>query len=469
MSTRITACLLGALLSSACGGESPIAQGESAHTEIPCTSHEAAPGSPRAYFAPFDPVEHEVLCLLDRAQTEVVVAHYNIRRESYLNKLVELKDRGVDVRVAVDAGNAAADYNVGDDFLEAHGIPLVRTRPSSSALMHLKVSVIDQSYAMTGSFNWNGTAALANDENMIVFREPAVVDAYRQEVLEVLGEESASDQGGQLTDEVSLHFVPEVRADTIIIEQIEAARHSIDIAMFTLTHDPVRDALIDALEDPSRDVRVRLVIEGDRAGGDDADIEAAGGLVIRQPNRIGEFSAMHQKYAVFDGERVISGATNWTFSGTRRNAEDLLVLSDPELVARYQKNFADLLAVYGELEDDVTGADDTSPTLFNAIAGDTEWGELIAVTGDHPALGSWDPWQGVKMDTSTSMFPSWTGTVPLPAGTRVEFKYVLLSPSGAVRWEPGPNRVLVTPATGRAFVTSGAYGDTSDNRRPSDP
>lgn len=461
--------LLGASLVSACGGEPPIAQGESANTEIPCTSPEAAPGSPRAYFAPFEPVEHEVLCLLDKAQDEVVIAHYNIRRESYLNKLVELKNRGVDVRVAVDRGNAEADYNVGDDFLEDNGIPLVRTRPSSSALMHLKVTVIDQTYAMTGSFNWNGTAALANDENMIVFREPAVVDAYRQEVLEVLGEHAADDQGGQLTDEVSLHFVPEVPADTLILEQIEAAQHTIDIAMFTLTHDPIRDALVEALEDPNRDVRVRLIIEGDRAGGDDADIEAAGGLVIRQPNRIGEFSAMHQKYAVFDGERVISGATNWTYSGTRRNAEDLLVLSDPALVARYQQNFADLLAVYGALEDDVAPPDDTSPTLFNAIAGDTEWGEQIAVTGDHPALGSWDPWQGVRMDTSPSMFPSWTATALLPAGTRVEFKYVLLTPSGAVRWEPGPNRVMHTSATGRALVTTGAYGDTNDNRHPSEP
>ncbi len=467
---RLSAGVAGACLLLACGEQPAVESVQSMVTELaPCTSVTAEPGSPLVYFAPFDPVERQVLCLLDRAQDEVIVAHYNIRRQSYLDKLVELKNRGVDVRVAVDKQNAAKDYNEGDDFLEENGIPLVRTAPSSSSIMHLKVTVIDGTWAMAGSFNWNGTAALANDENMIVFNNPAVAAAYRQEALEIMGEVPQADQGGQISDDVALYFVPETRADDIIVEQIEMAERSIDIAMFTLTMNSVRDALVDALQDPNRDVRVRLVIEGDRAGGDDVDIANAGGIVVAKSNVIGQYSAMHQKYGIFDGERVIGGATNWTYRGTRKNAEDLLVLQNPDVVARYQQNFADLLAVYANVEDDVAPSDNVSPVLFNAVADQTEYGDWIVVTGNTPALGNWDPWHGVPMQTSPSMFPSWTGAVDLPAGARIEYKYVHLSPSGKVRWEQsGPNRVLETPATGRAMVTMSPFGDTSVSTRPSD-
>src|SRR3989338_9141078 len=71
---------------------------------------DVAVGQPRAYFSPFAPVEDQVLCALDRATREVVVAHYNIRSERVLSKLIELRHRGVDVRVAVDASNAENEW-----------------------------------------------------------------------------------------------------------------------------------------------------------------------------------------------------------------------------------------------------------------------------------------------------------------------------------------------------------------------
>ncbi len=41
----------------------------------------------------------------------------------------------------------------------------------------------------------------------------------------------------------------------------------------------------------------------------------------------------------------------------------------------------------------------------------------------------------------------------LPAGARIEYKFVTLRADGRVEWEPGPNRVVETPPTGRAVVT----------------
>ena len=61
----------------------------------------AGKGPAQPFFAPYDDVEEEVLRLLDGARDEVIIAHYNIRRERVLEKLAQLHERGVTVRVVV--------------------------------------------------------------------------------------------------------------------------------------------------------------------------------------------------------------------------------------------------------------------------------------------------------------------------------------------------------------------------------
>jgi phosphatidylserine/phosphatidylglycerophosphate/cardiolipin synthase-like enzyme len=450
--------------------DEPIAGSALASSEFVCDAvHATAPGHPSVFFAPFDAPERQVLCALSAAKREVLIAHYNIRREVVLEKLIELKRRGVDVRVAIDEANSRNEWNKGDDMLEEAGVHLVRTKPSGAgALMHLKVAVIDNEIAMTGSFNWNETAALANDENMVVFRDAPVVQRYRNQVLEVLGERPRARETAQATPHVRVHFTPEERVDTVITSEIDRARTSVDVAMFTFTHRGVVTALERAAR---RGVRVRVVIERKQEANESTAqaVEGAGGLVVRAGNRIGQFSAMHQKYAIVDGTRVITGATNWTNAGTRTNEEDLLLLDLPDVAAKYRRNFADLLYVYGGLDTtshDASLASDSAPVLFNPVHGSTAWGDRVVVVGSDPRLGSWDPWRGLEATTHESLFPSWSATARLPAGTRLEYKFVTLRANGTVEWEPGPNRVIAIPETGRAVVTSGAYGDTQQNWTP---
>jgi phosphatidylserine/phosphatidylglycerophosphate/cardiolipin synthase-like enzyme len=448
-----------------------IGQGEADNTETACAAlKDTKPGAPSVYFAPYDQPDDQVLCLLSAAKREVVIAHYNIRREVVIDKLIELKNRGVDVRVAVDQHNAGNEWNVGDDVMEAAGISIVRTKPpGGQALMHLKVTVIDDAIAMTGSFNWNETAALANDENMLVFKDPEVVSRYKQQVLEVLGEVPRSKGNAQATPEVRVHFTPEEKTDAVIAAELDKAQQNIDIAMFTYTNATIAAAVARAAQ---RGVKVRLVLERKQTGltTNDESAERAGAQVVRGANRIGAHSAMHQKYALIDNARVITGATNWTNAGTRTNEEDLLVIDNAALAAKYRRNFADLLHVYGG--EDVTAEassvlqTERTPILFNPVHAGTNLGDRVVVVGSDPALGSWDPHKGLSAATHTSLFPSWTATTRLPSGAAIEYKFVTIRANGQIEWEPGPNRSVVTPATGRAVVTSGTYGQTSINWTP---
>lgn len=81
-----------------------------------------------------------------------------------------------------------------------------------------------------------------------------------------------------------------------------------------------------------------------------------------------------------------------------------------------------------------------------AVNATTTWGQNIRIVGNHPALGSWSPASGVSLSPAT--YPVWRAQVSLPAGTRVEYKYVRVEADGRVTWETGGNRVVTVPTSG---------------------
>jgi phosphatidylserine/phosphatidylglycerophosphate/cardiolipin synthase-like enzyme len=48
---------------------------------------------------------------------------------------------------------------------------------------------------------------------------------------------------------------------------------------------------------------------------------------------------MHHKFAVIDGQWLLSGSYNWTRGASRDNEENLIVTSDPRLLAAYTVAF----------------------------------------------------------------------------------------------------------------------------------
>ncbi|GAA4391183.1 carbohydrate-binding module family 20 domain-containing protein [Actinomadura verrucosospora] len=88
----------------------------------------------------------------------------------------------------------------------------------------------------------------------------------------------------------------------------------------------------------------------------------------------------------------------------------------------------------------------TVSDTFNVNA-TTTWGTSVYLVGDVPALGSWDTSKAVKL--SPSGYPIWSGTVTLPANTKIEYKYLKKTDAGAVTWESGANRTYTTGTSGR--------------------
>lgn len=86
-----------------------------------------------------------------------------------------------------------------------------------------------------------------------------------------------------------------------------------------------------------------------------------------------------------------------------------------------------------------------STVAFDVHAATTH-GQHVFVVGNLPALGGWDPAKAIPL--SSAGYPQWRGTVVVPAGTTVAYKYLKKNPDGTVIWENGENRGFATGPPG---------------------
>ncbi|HJL17865.1 MAG TPA: phospholipase D-like domain-containing protein [Sandaracinaceae bacterium LLY-WYZ-13_1] len=132
-----------------------------------------------------------------------------------------------------------------------------------------------------------------------------------------------------------------------VVELIDGAERSIDVAMYSFRDASILDALERAHD---RGVSIRFLFES--ANGDRSDPEGSRsaqledlGIEVRYVNKI-----MHHKLAIIDGARtdvseaadgiLITGSGNWSSSaGTRYDENTVIVHGNEELNLRYQREF----------------------------------------------------------------------------------------------------------------------------------
>jgi phosphatidylserine/phosphatidylglycerophosphate/cardiolipin synthase-like enzyme len=124
--------------------------------------------------------------------------------------------------------------------------------------------------------------------------------------------------------------------DAALVEAIDGARSSIDMAIYHLDLWSVRDALIRAYQ---RGVRVRLVTDDGRM--DERaikDLQKVGILVISDHGP----HIMHHKFVVIDGDEVWTGSMNLTLQGAYRENNHFIRILSRELAANYQVEFDEM-------------------------------------------------------------------------------------------------------------------------------
>ena len=134
-----------------------------------------------------------------------------------------------------------------------------------------------------------------------------------------------------------VHFSPDGGIREHLLRAIRDSRQRIDVAVFQMTSTELARALVAAKE---RGVRVHVLTDREkaRAGGPAMRIFRAAGLSVRTLG-VSEQSLMHHKFAIFDHRLVATGSYNWTQTAERANYENVVLIDDPKVVARFTEEF----------------------------------------------------------------------------------------------------------------------------------
>jgi phosphatidylserine/phosphatidylglycerophosphate/cardiolipin synthase-like enzyme len=131
---------------------------------------------PRAGQAP-EPV---LISLIDSAKTSVDMAIYSFTDTNIANALIKDEKRGVKVKLMSDKEESANSYQKALlATLKKSGIPIKINK--HSGVMHLKVTIVDNKTATTGSFNYTKAAETENDEVFVVLNNATVAKDFDSE------------------------------------------------------------------------------------------------------------------------------------------------------------------------------------------------------------------------------------------------------------------------------------------------
>lgn len=133
-------------------------------------------------------------------------------------------------------------------------------------------------------------------------------------------------------------FTPQHDCVRRLIQLFREVRRKVDVCVFTITDDRVSSAILEAYQ---RGTQVRILTDNEKLHDPGSDIGKFRGAGI--PVVIDETPAhMHHKFALFDGERLLTGSYNWTRGAALFNRENFLITGDAKLVAAYAAMFENL-------------------------------------------------------------------------------------------------------------------------------
>ena len=121
-----------------------------------------------------------------------------------------------------------------------------------------------------------------------------------------------------------------------IIEKLESAKTSLDIAMYTLTNIQLINTILQCLKNK---VKIRIVLDyqmTQKFGYFLQDL-LMNGISIKTNDNPEE--NMHHKFAIIDKKFVFNGSLNWSEKGVSKSHENILLLENEQIVSDFSDQF----------------------------------------------------------------------------------------------------------------------------------
>lgn len=307
----------------------------------------------------FGATDDTIKAYIDRVQSTLDIAMYNTNSTFVVAAVNAAKARGVQVRWIAEGSNA----NTALDGLDP-SIPVLYRTDGLGSGMHNKFFIADvddpqHAMVMGGSCNWTTQSFFEDYNNILFIQDQALARCYTAEFNEMWGGSgpqpvpASSLFGPAKTDNtphlfnvggkrVESYFSPSDGVADRIVDLLNHAQNSVQLALYVFTDNDLGDAVLAAFERPGMTVQ-----------GDVEDVYSPGsefnylvGQGIDLHSHLDEPGLLHHKYAILDQAEgpdplVETGSHNWTSSASTVNDENSLVIHDGTVANLfYQEWFA---------------------------------------------------------------------------------------------------------------------------------
>lgn len=145
-------------------------------SETPHTQVKVGSGTIYNYFAPEDDIPPKIVRYLSIAKKSINFMAFNFTDGTIAEAMIEKKKAGIQVEGVIE--RRGAERSVMGELQNA-GITVLKD--GNKYVMHHKVIIIDDEWTITGSYNFTGSAATQNDENILIIHDPTVAKKFKEE------------------------------------------------------------------------------------------------------------------------------------------------------------------------------------------------------------------------------------------------------------------------------------------------
>jgi phosphatidylserine/phosphatidylglycerophosphate/cardiolipin synthase-like enzyme len=288
---------------------------------------------------------------------------------------------GVEVRIVYDAGKKQRPkFAAGGDpappgtstFVKKLGDgiqskPITGGDPQIPHLMHHKYIVRDGQAVWTGSTNWTEDAWTLQENNILRIESPELCGYYEKDFAELWARGDIATTGARDTGTIQINsasvevaFAPGegMAIDHEVAHRIAQARRRIKVCSMLINSGAILGALSDVISHRTLDYggvydKTQMDEVLDQWKGQPSEWKIAAFQQVAAPlagkrstpyDQSSVHDFMHNKILVID-DTVITGSYNFSHSATE-NAENIVMVRDPELAERYVAYIDGLVARY---------------------------------------------------------------------------------------------------------------------------
>lgn len=134
---------------------------------------------------------------------------------------------------------------------------------------------------------------------------------------------------------VELYFSPSGGCTEAVVRELSKAQKSVRVQAYSFTSAPIAEAVVACQR---RHVDTKVILDRSQRSERYSSLTFLTNNVV--PTLIDAKHAIaHNKIIIIDGEVVLTGSFNFTKAAEKNNAENLLVIHDKSLAARYLENW----------------------------------------------------------------------------------------------------------------------------------